>query len=249
MIDWNQVKRRHFDRTRKGTDMYTVLVCDDDKAILESIRIYLSQEGYEVLTASDGQEAIDLLADHDVHCLVLDIMMPKLDGLSAMLKIRETNNVPVILLSAKSEDTDKITGLSFGADDYVTKPFNPLELVARVKSQVRRYAKLGSMDVSEHVLTTGGLELDTDKKQVTVDGEEVRLTALEYQILEYLMQNMGRVLSTAQIYEAVWHEPALSTEKTVTVHIRNIREKIEIDPKNPNYLKVVWGLGYKVDKI
>ena len=164
--------------------MYTVLVCDDDKAILESIRIYLSQEGYEVLTASDGLEAIDLLKSHEVHCLVLDIMMPKMDGLSALLKIREDNNVPVILLSAKSENTDKITGLSFGADDYVTKPFNPLELVARVKSQVRRYAKLGSMEVSESVLTTGGLELDTDKKRVTVDGEEVRLTALEFQILE-----------------------------------------------------------------
>lgn len=229
--------------------MYTVLVCDDDRAILESIRIYLAQEGYEVLTASDGLEAIRLLEDHEVHCLVLDIMMPKLDGLSAMLKIREHSNIPIILLSAKSEDTDKITGLSFGADDYVTKPFNPLELVARVKSQVRRFAKLGSMEQSDNVLVSGGLELDTDKKRVTVDGEEVRLTALEYQILEYLMQNMGRVLSTAQIYEAVWNEPALSTEKTVTVHIRNIREKIEIDPKNPNYLKVVWGLGYKVDKI
>lgn len=229
--------------------MYTVLVCDDDRAILESIRIYLAQEGYEVLTASDGLEAIRLLEDHEVHCLVLDIMMPKLDGLSAMLKIREHSNIPIILLSAKSEDTDKITGLSFGADDYVTKPFNPLELVARVKSQVRRFAKLGSMEQSDSVLVSGGLELDTDKKRVTVDGEEVRLTALEYQILEYLMQNMGRVLSTAQIYEAVWNEPALSTEKTVTVHIRNIREKIEIDPKNPNYLKVVWGLGYKVDKI
>lgn len=229
--------------------MYTVLVCDDDRAILESIRIYLAQEGYEVLTASDGLEAINLLEDHEVHCLVLDIMMPKLDGLSAMLKIREHSNIPIILLSAKSEDTDKITGLSFGADDYVTKPFNPLELVARVKSQVRRFAKLGSMEQSDSVLVSGGLELDTDKKRVTVDGEEVRLTALEYQILEYLMQNMGRVLSTAQIYEAVWNEPALSTEKTVTVHIRNIREKIEIDPKNPNYLKVVWGLGYKVDKI
>ena len=229
--------------------MYTVLVCDDDKAILESIRIYLSQEGYNVLTAADGLEAIDLLKSHDVHCLVLDIMMPKLDGLSAMLKIREDSNIPIILLSAKSEDTDKITGLSFGADDYVTKPFNPLELVARVKSQVRRYAKLGSLEKNEALLVTGGLELDTDKKRVTVDGEEVRLTALEYQILEYLMQNMGRVLSSAQIYEAVWNEPALSTEKTVTVHIRNIREKIEIDPKNPNYLKVVWGLGYKVDKI
>ncbi len=219
--------------------MYTVLVCDDDRAILDSIRIYLTQEGYEVLTAMDGIEALELLKEHEVHCMVLDIMMPRMDGLTAMLKIRETNNVPVILLSAKSEDTDKITGLSFGADDYVTKPFNPLELVARVKSQVRRYAKLGSMEVSEHVLVTGGLELDTDKKRVTVDGEEVRLTALEYQILEYLMRNMGHV----------WNEPALSTEKTVTVHIRNIREKIEIDPKNPNYLKVVWGLGYKVDKI
>lgn len=229
--------------------MYTVLVCDDDRAILESIRIYLTQEGYEVLTASDGIEAIELLKDHEVHCLVLDIMMPRMDGLTAMLKIRETNNVPVILLSAKSEDTDKITGLSFGADDYVTKPFNPLELVARVKSQIRRYSKLGSMEQSESILASGGLELDTDRKTVTVDGEEVRLTALEYQILEYLMQNMGRVLSTAQIYEAVWNEPALSTEKTVTVHIRNIREKIEIDPKNPRYIKVVWGLGYKIDKV
>ncbi|MBP5458594.1 MAG: response regulator transcription factor [Clostridia bacterium] len=229
--------------------MYTVLVCDDDRAILESIRIYRAQEGYEVLTASDGLEAIDLLRDHEVHCLVLDIMMPKLDGLSAMLKIREDSNIPIILLSAKSEDTDKITGLSFGADDYVTKPFNPLELVARVKSQGRRYAKLGSMEPSDSVLVTGGRELDTDQTRVTVDGEEVRLTALEYQILEYLMQNMGRVLSTAQIYEAVWNEPALSTEKTVTVHIRNIREKVEIDPKNPNYIKVVWGLGYKVDKV
>lgn len=229
--------------------MYTVLVCDDDSAILESIRIYLDAEGYHVLTASDGLEAIHLLETHTVHCLVLDIMMPKLDGLSAMLKIRKSHNLPIILLSAKSEDTDKITGLSFGADDYVTKPFNPLELVARVKSQVRRYAKLGSMEQTENLLVTGGLELDRDKKQVSVDGEEVRLTALEYLILEYLMENMGRVLSSAQIYEAVWHEPALSTEKTVTVHIRNIREKIEINPKEPKYLKVVWGLGYKVDKI
>ncbi|MBQ8063264.1 MAG: response regulator transcription factor, partial [Clostridia bacterium] len=172
-----------------------------------------------------------------------------LDGLSAMLKLREGSNIPIILLSAKSEDTDKITGLSFGADDYVTKPFNPLELVARVKSQVRRYAKLGSMEQNDKVLVTGGLELEPDKKRVTVDGEEVHLTAHEYRILEYLMKNMGHVLSSAQIYEAVWNEPAFSTEKTVTVHIRNIREKIEIDPKNPNYLKVVWGLGYKVDKI
>lgn len=229
--------------------MYTVLVCDDDRAILESVRIYLANEGYDVLTAADGREAMDLLEKNDVHCVVLDIMMPHMDGLTAVRRIRETRNVPVILLSAKSEDTDKITGLSFGADDYVTKPFNPLELVARVKSQIRRYATLGSLEQNDSVLVTGGLKLDRDKKQVTVDGEEVRLTAHEYLILEYLMENMGRVLSTAQIYEAVWHEPALSTEKTVTVHIRNIREKIEIDPKNPNYLKVVWGLGYKVDKI
>lgn len=229
--------------------MYSVLVCDDDRAILESIKIYLSAEGYNVLTASDGAEAIQLLKENTVHCMVLDIMMPRMDGLTAMLKIREENNVPVILLSAKSEDTDKITGLSFGADDYVTKPFNPLELVARVKSQVRRYTRLGSKEPTKNILVTGGLELDTDRKRVTVDGEEVRLTALEYQILEYLMWNMGHVLSSAQIYEAVWHAPAMSTEKTVTVHIRNIREKIEIDPKNPRYLKVVWGLGYKVDKI
>lgn len=229
--------------------MYTILVCDDDRAILESVKIYLSAENYEVLTASDGLEALELLKSHEVHCLVLDIMMPKLDGLSAMLKIREKSNIPIILLSAKSEDTDKITGLSFGADDYVTKPFNPLELVARVKSQVRRYAKLGSLEQRENLLVTGGLELDTDRKQVTVDGEAVHLTAHEYLILEYLMKNMGHVLSSSQIYEAVWNEPAFSTEKTVTVHIRNIREKIEIDPKNPNYLKVVWGLGYKVDKI
>ncbi|MBR1704112.1 MAG: response regulator transcription factor [Clostridia bacterium] len=229
--------------------MYTVLVCDDDRAILESVKIYLTAEGYEVLTAVDGLEALELLKTREVHCLILDIMMPKLDGLSAMLKIREGSNIPIILLSAKSEDTDKITGLSFGADDYVTKPFNPLELVARVKSQVRRYAKLGSMEQNDKVLVTGGLELEPDKKRVTVDGEEVHLTAHEYRILEYLMKNMGHVLSSAQIYEAVWNEPAFSTEKTVTVHIRNIREKIEIDPKNPNYLKVVWGLGYKVDKI
>lgn len=229
--------------------MYTVLVCDDDNAILESIRIYLANEGYRVLTASDGADAIRVLKENEVHCLVLDIMMPRMDGLTALRKIREDNNIPVILLSAKSEDTDKIAGLGFGADDYVTKPFNPLELVARVKSQIRRYSKLGSMEQQDSLLVTGGLELDTEKKQVTVDGEEVRLTALEYQILEYLMQNMGHVLSSSQIYEAVWNEPALSTEKTVTVHIRNIREKIEIDPKNPRYLKVVWGLGYKVDKI
>lgn len=228
--------------------MYNVLVCDDDSAILESLRIYISADGYNVLCASDGVEALELLGSNDIHCMVLDIMMPRLDGLKTTLKIREKYNFPIILLSAKSEDTDKITGLGFGADDYVTKPFNPLELTARVKSQIRRYVTLGSLEVKESQLVTGGLVLDTDSKEVTVDGESVRLTAREYKILEYLMRNMGVVLSSSSIYEAVWNEPSFGTEKTVTVHIRNIREKIEINPKEPKYLKVVYGLGYKVEK-
>lgn len=228
--------------------MYNVLVCDDDSAILESLRIYLSADGYNVICASDGVEALDLLGSNDIHCMVLDIMMPRLDGLKTTLKIREKYNFPIILLSAKSEDTDKITGLGFGADDYVTKPFNPLELTARVKSQIRRYVTLGSLEVKESQLVTGGLVLDTDSKEVTVDGESVLLTAREYKILEYLMRNMGVVLSSSSIYEAVWNEPSFGTEKTVTVHIRNIREKIEINPKEPKYLKVVYGLGYKVEK-
>ncbi len=229
--------------------MHCVLVCDDDTAILESIEIYLKNEGYEVLTASDGFQALELIKNHEIHCMVLDIMMPRLDGLKTTIKIREKFNFPIILLSAKSEDTDKISGLGFGADDYVTKPFNPLELVARVKSQIRRYISLGSMKKADNTLITGGLALNTDTKEVTVDGEPVKLTAREYSILEYLMENMGRVLSSVQIYEAVWNEPAFRTEKTVTVHIRNIREKIEINPKDPKYLKVVWGLGYKVEKL
>lgn len=228
--------------------MYTVLVCDDDSAILESIRIYLENEGYNVLTASDGVEAVDMVDNNEIHCLVMDIMMPRLDGLRATVKIREKHNLPIIFLSAKSEDTDKITGLGFGGDDYVTKPFNPLELVARVRSQIRRYATLGSMVKNETTIITGGLSLDTDSKEVRVDGDPVKLTAREYSILEYLMKNMGRVLSSSQIYEAVWNEPAFKIEKTVTVHIKNIREKIEINPKEPKYLKVVWGLGYKVEK-
>ncbi len=229
--------------------MYRVLVCDDDEAILESVAIFLKNEGYDVLTAKDGINSLEVVMNNEIHCMVLDIMMPRLDGLKTTLKIREKYNFPIILLSAKSEDTDKITGLGFGADDYVTKPFNPLELVARVKSQIRRYSKLGSMQKNENTLITGGLSLNRDSKEVTVDGEPVKLTAREYNILEYLMSNMGRVLSSSQIYEAVWNEPAFHTEKTVTVHIRNIREKIEINPKEPKYLKVVWGLGYKVDKI
>lgn len=229
--------------------MYNVLVCDDDSAILESIEIYLKSEGYNVITAVDGVDAINKVNSNEIHCMILDIMMPKMDGLKATVRIREKYNFPIILLSAKSEDTDKIAGLGFGADDYVTKPFNPLELVARVKSQIRRYSTLGSMQKSENTIITGGLTLNSDSKEVLVDGESVKLTAREYSILEYLMQNMGRVLSSTQIYEAVWNEPAFHTEKTVTVHIRNIREKIEINPKDPKYLKVVWGLGYKVEKI
>ena len=228
--------------------MYTVLVCDDDSAILESIRIYLENEGYNVLTACDGVEAVEMVDNNEIHCLVMDVMMPRLDGLRATVKIREKHNLPIIFLSAKSEDTDKITGLGFGGDDYVTKPFNPLELVARVRSQIRRYATLGSMVKNETTIITGGLSLDTDSKEVCVDGDPVKLTAREYSILEYLMKNMGRVLSSSQIYEAVWNEPAFKIEKTVTVHIKNIREKIEINPKEPKYLKVVWGLGYKVEK-
>ena len=229
--------------------MYTVLVCDDDKAILDSIEIYLKAEGYAVRKASDGLQALEQLRDNEIHCMVLDIMMPKMDGITAMMKIRSSHNFPIILLSAKSEDTDKIAGLSFGADDYVTKPYNPLELVARVKSQIRRYVRLGSIPERENVLTTGGLSLDKDSKTVSIDGETVSLTAREYGILCFLMENMGRVLSSSQIYEAVWNEPSFRTEKTVTVHIRNIREKIEINPKDPKYLKVVWGLGYKIEKL
>ena len=229
--------------------MYHILVCDDDKAILDSVEIYLNLEGYHTIRAMNGQESLKAVENTEIHCAILDIMMPNIDGLTATLKMREKHNFPIILLSAKSEDTDKITGLSFGADDYVTKPFNPLELMARVKSQIRRYVRLGSIESKEGVIITGGLALDTVAKELTLDGEPVRLTAREYGIVEYLMRNLGHVLSTQQIYEAVWNEPSYSSEKTVTVHIRRIREKIEINPKEPKYLKVVWGIGYKIEKL
>ena len=229
--------------------MYHILVCDDDKAILDSVEIYLNLEGYHTIRAMNGQEALKAVENTEIHCAILDIMMPNIDGLTATLKMREKHNFPIILLSAKSEDTDKITGLSFGADDYVTKPFNPLDLMARVKSQIRRYVRLGSIESKEGVIITGGLALDTVAKELTLDGEPVRLTAREYGIVEYLMRNLGHVLSTQQIYEAVWNEPSYSSEKTVTVHIRRIREKIEINPKEPKYLKVVWGIGYKIEKL
>ena len=230
--------------------MAKILVCDDDKEIVEAIEIYLTQEGYEVLKAYDGMEALKVLETEHVDLLVIDVMMPKLDGIRATLKIREENNMPIIILSAKSEDADKILGLNIGADDYVTKPFNPLELIARVKSQIRRYTKLGStVDTGqESVYTVGGLSVNDDLKEVTVDGEPVKLTPLEYSILLLLVKNQGKVFSISQIYGDIWNEDAIGVDNTVAVHIRHIREKIEINPKEPRYLKVVWGVGYKIEK-
>ena len=231
--------------------MYNILVCDDDKEIVEAIEIYLTQEGYRILKAYDGTEALEMLEREEVHLLLLDVMMPKLDGIRATLKIREKNSIPIIILSAKSEDADKILGLNVGADDYVTKPFNPLELVARVKSHLRRYMQLGSTAIkeSEAIYTVGGLAINDDLKEVTVDGELVRLTPIEYNILLLLMKNQGRVFSINQIYEMIWNEEAIGADNTVAVHIRHIREKIEINPKEPRYLKVVWGVGYKIEKV
>lgn len=230
--------------------MAEILVCDDDKEIVEAIEIYLTQEGHHILKAYDGEQAIRVLQNHPVDLLTIDVMMPKLDGIRATLKIREKNALPIIILSAKSEDADKILGLNVGADDYVTKPFNPLELVARVKSQLRRYTQLGAMtEKKENIYETGGLMIDDDRKEVTVDGESVKLTPIEYRILLFLVQNQGRVFSINQIYENIWNEEAIAADNTVAVHIRHIREKIEINPKEPRYLKVVWGLGYKVEKI
>ena len=230
--------------------MYTILVCDDEKDIVDAIEIYLSQEGYRILKAYDGLQALEILKTEEVHLLLLDVMMPKLDGIRATLKIREKNALPIIILSAKSEDADKILGLNVGADDYVTKPFNPLELVARVKSQLRRYTQLGAAaEKRGNIYETGGLMIDDDRKEVTVDGEIVKLTPIEYRILLLLVKNQGRVFSTNQIYESIWEEEAIAADNTVAVHIRHIREKIEINPKEPRYLKVVWGLGYKVEKI
>lgn len=231
--------------------MYNVLVCDDDREIVEAIEIYLSQEGYKVLKAYDGEEALKVLDREKVDLLIIDVMMPKLDGIRATLKILEKKNMPIIILSAKSEDADKILGLNVGADDYMTKPFNPLELTARVKSQLRRYTQLGStIDKSNQaVYAVGGLSIDDEQKEVTVDGEPVRLTPIEYNILLLLVKNQGKVFSIDQIYESIWNEDAIGVDNTVAVHIRHIREKIEINPKEPRYLKVVWGVGYKIEKL
>ncbi len=228
--------------------MYTVLITDDDQDIRDGIEIYLKNEGYRVLKAADGREALELLKENEVHVIILDIMMPNMDGISATFKIREERNVPIIMLSAKAEDSDKIHGLSVGADDYVTKPFHPMELVARVKSQLRRYTKLGTFQGQQEVIEVNGLTLNQEAKVLTVEGEPVKLTPIEYKITELLMLNAGRVFSIHDIYERVWNEPAYNAENIVAVHIRKIREKIEADPKNPRYLKVVWGVGYKIDK-
>lgn len=224
-----------------------VLVVDDDREIVESIAIFLSGENYTVLKAYDGIEALDILHENEVHLMVLDIMMPKLDGIKTLMKLRETRNIPVILLSAKSEDADKILGLTAGADDYVTKPFNPSELVARVKSQIRRYTALGSIEKQSGEIVIEGLHINTENRTVKVDGEDVRLTPMEYKILELLARNRKRVFSAEEIYRNVWNEDIAVGDNTIAVHIRHIREKTEINPKEPRYVKVVWGIGYKID--
>ena len=233
---------------RLEMEHFYVLVVDDEKEIRDVIEIYLKNEGVTVLKAKDGIEALEIINEHQIHLIILDIMMPKLDGISTTYKIREQKNIPIIILSAKSEDADKILGLHMGADDYVTKPFNPMELVARVKSQLRRYVTLGTYEGIKKMIDLNGLTLDKLAKEVTVHGDPVKLTPIEYKIVELLMTNAGRVFSINEIYERVWKEPCYNAENTVAVHVRKIREKIEIDPKNPRYLKVVWGIGYKMEK-
>jgi len=229
-------------------DNYKVLVVDDEKEIRDAIEIYLKNEGITVIHAADGLEAIEKLNEQEIHLIILDVMMPRLDGIATTFKIREQKNIPIIMLSAKSEDMDKILGLQVGADDYVTKPFNPLELIARVKSQLRRYVTLGTYEGTNKLIDLNGLTLDQAAKEVAVIGEVIRLTPIEYKIVELLMTNAGRVFSINEIYERVWNEPCYNADNIVAVHVRKIREKIEIDPKNPRYLKVVWGIGYKIEK-
>ena len=231
--------------------MQKILVCDDDKQIVEAIDIYLTGEGYHVIKAYDGYEALEILDSTPVDLMIVDVMMPGLDGIRTTLKVRETSSIPIIILSAKSEDNDKILGLNIGADDYITKPFNPLELVARVKSHIRRYTQLGNMNQQqsgEQIYKCGGLTINDDNKEVQVDGETIRLTPIEYNILLLLVKNAGKVFSIDEIYQQIWNEEAIGADNTVAVHIRHIREKIEINPREPRYLKVVWGVGYKIEK-
>ena len=228
--------------------MYRILVCDDEKDIVSALKIYLASEGYEVVEAYNGEEALRRIGEQEIHLVLMDIMMPQMDGITAMVKIREISNVPVILLTAKGEDTDKVLGLTVGADDYVTKPFNPVELQARVKSQLRRYMMLGGGNVKRDILSVGGVEMDDKAKEVTLDGELVSLTRTEYDILKLLLEHKGEVFSPNEIYRKVWRDTAFGTENTVAVHIRHLREKLEYDPANPRYLKVVWGRGYKMEE-
>lgn len=228
--------------------MYNILICDDEKDIVNALKIYLADSNYHFYEASDGAEAVRLVKEQDIHLVIMDIMMPGMDGIEAMVRIREFNNVPVILLTAKGEDTDKILGLNVGADDYITKPFNPMEVCARAKSQLRRYMQLGGGNVRESTLVIGGIELNDDAKQVLLDGELINLTPTEYDILKLLMKHPGRVFSPKEIYESVWKDLPYGSEGTVAVHIRHLREKLEINPAEPRYLKVVWGQGYKMEK-
>lgn len=231
--------------------MYNILAVDDDREIVKAIEIYLTKEGYNILKAYDGEETLKVIKENDIHLVILDIMMPKKDGIETLEEIRKTKTIPVIMLSAKSEDYDKIEGLNTGADDYVTKPFNPLELIARVNSCIRRYVNFGNLNSQEQkkALKTGGLEIYDETKQVIADGKEIKLTATEYNILKFLLENKGKVYSISQIYENVWNEESYGAENIIAVHIRHIREKIEINPKEPKYLKVIWGIGYKVENI
>ncbi|MCM1193415.1 MAG: response regulator transcription factor [Butyrivibrio sp.] len=228
--------------------MYNILICDDEKDIVNALKIYLRDENYTLFEAFDGKEALKIVEEQDIHLVLLDIMMPEMDGMAAMVKIREKSNVPVILLTAKSEDTDKVLGLTVGADDYITKPFNPVEVSARVKSQLRRYMQLGAGNIKKAVLRCGAIELDDEEKRVTLDGEEVSLTPTEYDILKLLMQHPGQVFSPKEIYRKIWNDLPYGSENTVAVHIRHLREKLEINPAEPRYLKVVWGQGYKMEK-
>ncbi|SHI14881.1 DNA-binding response regulator, OmpR family, contains REC and winged-helix (wHTH) domain [Sporobacter termitidis DSM 10068] len=228
--------------------MYNILICDDEKDIVNALKIYLADSGYTLLEASNGKEALNIMSRHDVHLILMDIMMPQMDGISAMVKIREQSNVPVILLTAKGEDTDKVLGLNVGADDYITKPFNPVEVAARVKSQLRRYMQLGGGTAKPKTFCIGGIELDDKAKKVTVDGEPVSLTPTEYDILKLFMEHPNQVFSPKEIYKRVWQDAPLGSESTVAVHIRHLREKLEISPAEPRYLKVVWGQGYKIER-
>ena len=227
--------------------MYTILVCDDERDIVSALEIYLTAEGYRVLKAYNGKEALAVAAREEVHLILMDVMMPRLDGLSAVLRLREQRNLPIIVLSAKSEDTDKVLGLNVGADDYITKPFNPVELLARVRSQLRRYLQLGGGTVQPSTLVIGGIRLDDNAKTVTVDGENAALTPKEYDILRFLMKNAGTVFSPSEIYRRVWDDVPLNAAGAIAVHIRHLREKIEINPSEPRYIKVVWGKGYKME--